>query len=268
LGPQIGFQANGDWTDQWWWGKGYGSVKVRVRKDSTASAASSAASSEDSDSDSDADDGKRKSAGEQTAFGSMTEAALLKLCGGRRLGMRARAKQRGKWKRAEMAVEAAVQAATALAEDSDGAGADDGDPDAAFEKRRRAMAAAAAGGLAEAVSNATRAGKRPRAGESAETSPVKASAEGARHRRYRVAEVRIVSAMLRAAGRAGAKDTDVSASEAALDAVAADHERFGKPKRAKAERAAKRAAKAEKKVAKEERKAKKALRKSKKQSKK
>ncbi|KAA0152645.1 hypothetical protein FNF31_06587 [Cafeteria roenbergensis] len=60
----IGFSQNGDWTDQWWWGKGYGSFKVKVRRDSATSAD---VSSDDSDSDSDA--------------GVVTSAELLKQMG-------------------------------------------------------------------------------------------------------------------------------------------------------------------------------------------
>jgi hypothetical protein len=100
---QIGFRENGDWNDQWWWGKGYGHVKVRVRSDSNVSG-TSAVSSDDSDEE---DSAAPVAASSSSA--APTDDELFRLCGGRRLGMRARGSQRGKWERAEASVTAAVK---------------------------------------------------------------------------------------------------------------------------------------------------------------
>lgn len=82
------------WSDQWWWNahSAIANVTIKARKSSSDSDSSSS-------SDSDADN-KHVDAIKRVP----TDEELFKACGGRRLGMRARASQAGKWKRAEEGV--------------------------------------------------------------------------------------------------------------------------------------------------------------------
>jgi hypothetical protein len=96
-GVQIGFaetKAKQDgWNDQWWWSAHAALVntkirpkKHRTRSDSVTSTATSECTSSDE---------------EGGTHVPPTDEELFKACGGRRLGMRARADQRGKWQRVE-----------------------------------------------------------------------------------------------------------------------------------------------------------------------
>ena len=96
---QIGFAANApeSWGDQWWWGA-YNSAaakKIGVVSDS--------GSGSDSGSDSDSDSEAKGLGSRRDATLPPTDEEQFKACGGRRLGLRARARQAGKWSRTEHA---------------------------------------------------------------------------------------------------------------------------------------------------------------------
>lgn len=159
---------------------------MKVRRDSATSADDS---SDDSDSDSEGEGarGGREAAAVAASGGAPTDDELLRMCGGRRLGMRARGSQQGKWKRAEAAVaEAAAEALAASADAAD-------DEDA----RRAALTLAASGG------------RRKRAREDSDevdtAKPVKRGAEGPREPlRLRLAGVVTSAELVKQMGAAAA----------------------------------------------------------------
>lgn len=92
-----------DWADQWWH-RSYDSLNIQIAvSDDGSSDGSSDSSSSDDSSESDSGRATTSMAPTPTTPGSVvpTDEELLRACGGRRLGMRARATQLGKWKRVE-----------------------------------------------------------------------------------------------------------------------------------------------------------------------